>query len=510
MTPAAPPPVPAPSPRPPRLAAKSKVKLTAAASVLAVVVGVVGLKQLGKPSAEPRTVAVEDAPPVARSQKPESPPEPGTLPPMPGVLPPLDDKPDVRPAGHADQSDDKAKLKPDLDLPLAPPPAADGWKKPDPKQAADLTFDLPAPAADKPAKPVRIEADLPPADLPPADPARRKPDALPPLEFDLPPARPVEPKKQAAPAKIELEPLGPTPAKDDVPTIPIRPKAEKPKADPALLPAGDFDLPPPPPADPKPPVKPVPPPAPKADGFDLPPPAPPADVKPTPPAPPADPKPPVKPPVEPPTIKIDLDPPVPPPAPPADPKKKDQRIPPVDPPLSIEPPPPGGKIGADPLPPVEKLTPPAPVPPKDGAYDEDLHAKKAGDTFVSLSRLYYNGTEYDTALQAYNRDNPIDPTYVRVPPIWVLEKKYASLVGRGVKPVERADKPPAPVRVEVPAPPPFEKPREYVVKNPAGEMLARIAEQQLGDKKAWRRLAELNPDVEPADVIPAGTKLRLP
>ncbi len=43
-----------------------------------------------------------------------------------------------------------------------------------------------------------------------------------------------------------------------------------------------------------------------------------------------------------------------------------------------------------------------------------------------------------------------------------------------------------------------------------GEMMYRIAEQQLGNGTRWSDIARLNPSFNPAQPIPAGTVLRLP
>jgi hypothetical protein len=69
-----------------------------------------------------------------------------------------------------------------------------------------------------------------------------------------------------------------------------------------------------------------------------------------------------------------------------------------------------------------------------------------------------------------------------------------------------------------PAPPPGgavpvtvnSAPRNYQVQAPDGEMMYRIAEQQLGKGNRWMEIHDLNPTWQPAQPVPVGTVLRLP
>jgi hypothetical protein len=187
------------------------------------------------------------------------------------------------------------------------------------------------------------------------------------------------------------------------------------------------------------------------------------------------------------------------------PMKKDPPLvvdPPMkkDPPLVVDPP-----MKKDPLPleisPKVEPMPKPDIPKADGGYDEDLHTLKPNETYRSLSKQYYNSEAYATALQRYNADHPGRADYVRVPPIWVLEKKYPSDVANGPARVNYAPPPAADLS-------PRTEPTYTVAEN--GEMLADVAKKALGSEDAWKRVWDLNPQLNPAKLIPGGTRLRLP
>jgi hypothetical protein len=138
---------------------------------------------------------------------------------------------------------------------------------------------------------------------------------------------------------------------------------------------------------------------------------------------------------------------------------------------------------------------------KEGDYDEDMHSLKQNETYRSISKQYYNSDAYAIALQRYNRDNPGQADYVRIPPIWLLEKKYADdITANQARPVNYT-----PTAAE---PTPRNEPVYTVADN--GEMLADVARKQLGTEDAWKRIWDLNPQINPAKTIPGGTRLRLP
>ncbi|MCE9534230.1 MAG: hypothetical protein K8T89_24385 [Planctomycetes bacterium] len=139
---------------------------------------------------------------------------------------------------------------------------------------------------------------------------------------------------------------------------------------------------------------------------------------------------------------------------------------------------------------------------KDTEYDEDLHSIKPNETYKAISKTYYNSDAYAIALQRYNRDHPGQADYVRIPPIWLLEKKYtADIATTGTRAVNFS----APPAVEA-------APQNQAVYTVAdnGEMLADIARKQLGSEESWKRIWELNPQVNPAKMLPGGTRLRMP
>lgn len=70
-------------------------------------------------------------------------------------------------------------------------------------------------------------------------------------------------------------------------------------------------------------------------------------------------------------------------------------------------------------------------------------------------------------------------------------------------------RPAAPVAAELPAKPPVDEGRTYVVK--AGETLGVISKKVYGTTKHWKQLHEANRDVIPDPArMRAGTKIRLP
>jgi hypothetical protein len=166
-------------------------------------------------------------------------------------------------------------------------------------------------------------------------------------------------------------------------------------------------------------------------------------------------------------------------------------------------------------------------PKKRDAYDEDWHTPRPGDTFVVLSQEYFHDARYAQALQAYNKDRrKAGEEFYRIPPPWVLEEQYPNLVPKGDKPDKPAveAKPTGNIRFEPaapvpssgrPAPPPAGAATtvpsdEYRVLAKEGESIRDIAQKVLGSPGAWRKLWDLNPDVDPTQPIPTGTTLRVP
>src|SRR5205085_512778 len=68
--------------------------------------------------------------------------------------------------------------------------------------------------------------------------------------------------------------------------------------------------------------------------------------------------------------------------------------------------------------------------PPSTSFDVDLYEPRAGDTYESISREYYNDPRYAAALRAFNNNRPLQGgVQVEVPPMGVLRKKFPQLVG---------------------------------------------------------------------------------
>jgi nucleoid-associated protein YgaU len=142
----------------------------------------------------------------------------------------------------------------------------------------------------------------------------------------------------------------------------------------------------------------------------------------------------------------------------------------------------------------------------------DLHDVRAGDSYESISREYYNDARYAAALQAFNKGRPIQPgKYVEVPPIHVLRKQGGvtpSTAGR-VTPVNGSSdwRPMGSTTDPAPA---FRATagRTYIVPK-GGSSMPAIAEQVLGDRNRWTEIYDLNPRYLPASVA-EGVELKLP
>ncbi len=405
--------------------------------------------------------------------------------------------------------------------------------------ATPLAKPAPLPPAEMPST---IVLEMPPAPAPTIQQVRSESPMIPEVPMPAPIAPPVEPSIAIEPLTVPM-----TPSKKEAPAVAIEPvfiapepakKEPTPVAiDPIVVaePSGKSDpfLAPPPPDAPKP----LPQPAKddfssnkkieaKTDPLDLPPLIDPVkpevknpvivaggqEKKSNP--PPLEAPPLIAPPIEP-EVKPEMkkDPPLI--APPIEPEvKKEVRTPVIETPM-VEAPPkietpveaPVKKSPATiefvPLKKVESTIPDAPATlKKDGDFDEDLHSLKQNESYRSLSKQYYNSEAYSIALQRYNKDHPGQADYVRIPPIWVLEKKYAGDITGSQARAVNFTAPPAGDAA------PRTEPVYSVSDN--GEMLADVARKQLGSEDAWKRIWDLNPQLNPAKAIPGGTRLRMP
>ncbi len=380
-----------------------------------------------------------------------------------------------------------------------------------------FAFDPPPTPATKPAPVESLAIPEPPVtSAPKVEPIDLK---IPDVGATPVPAPPITTVKSdptlVLPPMDDLPPLVRTPGRDDPftaspppdtsvpratnPIIQVGTDAKKdapPKSEPAPMSKNEVPM-----FDPPPMIEP--PPAIKVD-------APPKlDIKLDPPAtktdtPKVDPK--IAPPVKVDTPPITIEPPVKVDTPIDPPAKKEMppklNLPDFDPPMKKDTPP-----AAIDLAPMPKADPPAPVSQpkidakKDGDYDEDMHSLKQNETYRSISKQYYNSDAYAIALQRYNRDHPGQADYVRIPPIWLLEKKYSDdIAANQARPVNYS-----PIAAEA-------APRNDAVYTVSdnGELLADIARKQLGSEDAWKRIWDLNPQLNPAKTVPGGTRLRLP
>lgn len=150
------------------------------------------------------------------------------------------------------------------------------------------------------------------------------------------------------------------------------------------------------------------------------------------------------------------------------------------------------------------------------SFDVDLHEPKAGDTYESISREFYNDPRYSAALRAYNRNKPLQGSGpIDVPPLHVL-KRYLQGGSGGPKPA-------ATVPVSQPggvpewgsATPAGSPVRstgsEKTFRVPTGGMSMRaIARVTLGNEQRWNDVYALNPQFKADEPLPAGTEVKLP
>ena len=170
------------------------------------------------------------------------------------------------------------------------------------------------------------------------------------------------------------------------------------------------------------------------------------------------------------------------------------------------------EVGPAPLPPVGVAAPAEPA--KKDSYEEDWHTPDSTvNTYVGISNFYYKTPDYAKALEAYNRDRKKPgESIVRVPPTWVLDEKFPNLTGKSPTPPGVTFDKVEPAGGTRPAPVPAPAAGtsdEYRVTAEAGEKIKDIARTVYGDPNAWRKLTDLNPNLDPTEPIPAGTTLRV-
>jgi nucleoid-associated protein YgaU len=173
------------------------------------------------------------------------------------------------------------------------------------------------------------------------------------------------------------------------------------------------------------------------------------------------------------------------------------------------------------VPAVGGASPYAVVTPQVDSYDEETYVCKPNDTFLSISRQYYQSEKYERALLLFNRNHPRatdairqDPPVMRdgqpvyIPPLRVLERQYASVIPDHI-PLPPPVPPLASAAPGYPAPLASSSDRLYRVR-PNGEMLWDIAQRTTGRGERWAEIYALNPQLNPQQPIPGGYTLRLP
>jgi hypothetical protein len=176
--------------------------------------------------------------------------------------------------------------------------------------------------------------------------------------------------------------------------------------------------------------------------------------------------------------------------------------PPVPLRLGSPPTPPGGLITLDKQPGVAGVSPARSSSPPRTDFDLDLHEPKAGETYASISRLHYGDARYAEALRTFNRNLELGRGgVVEVPPLYVLRRLSAPAGGAVGEPgaIRGVDWSPAPGRSASPS---FEVTRD-------GMTMWDVAEEVLGDRRQWKRVADANPGLDP-NGLTRGTRLRLP
>ncbi len=142
-------------------------------------------------------------------------------------------------------------------------------------------------------------------------------------------------------------------------------------------------------------------------------------------------------------------------------------------------------------------------------YDVDLHYPKGGgETWASVSKQYLGDDRYGEALKAYNRNATLSQVpRVEIPPIHVLRKKYATLIGQ---PVATATEKSNIEWASAPAVRPTSGGyRQYAI--PSGGMtMKEVAKAAYGDENMWGKIWDLNPTQRADEAMRAGTKILLP
>jgi LysM repeat protein len=153
------------------------------------------------------------------------------------------------------------------------------------------------------------------------------------------------------------------------------------------------------------------------------------------------------------------------------------------------------------------------------SYEEVRHVVRAGDTFQSLSKEYYNNEGYAPALKLWNQNHPrasdamahdgtpVPGERLFIPPVAQLEQHY----GASIPNVKAAPKPAGTMQTSYTAPAAVAAPELTYYRVIRDESLEAIAGSTLGSRDRANDVQRLNPLVaKSGQVVPAGTLLALP
>lgn len=147
------------------------------------------------------------------------------------------------------------------------------------------------------------------------------------------------------------------------------------------------------------------------------------------------------------------------------------------------------------------------------SYDVDIYEPKAGDTYESICREFYNDTRYAAALRAYNGNKPLQGIRsVDVPPIHVLRRVAQGQLTPGT-PAGRTGIGTVPEWGPSTVPAPTTRPGGGTTFRvpPGGMTLRAIAREVLNSEQRWTEIFDLNRQItKPDEPLPAGTEVKLP
>lgn len=167
------------------------------------------------------------------------------------------------------------------------------------------------------------------------------------------------------------------------------------------------------------------------------------------------------------------------------------------------------------VPAIRPQTPRATTP-KVESFDEHHLRAQPNDTIKGICERFYMSSKYERALLLFNRSHPMcaegcrhDPPVLQagesvfLPPVWVLEKRYANVI-----PGLPA---PTPIPAVGPSNPPVGTANGKVYKvSRTNQRFINVAQETLGDPMRWEDIYRLNPTFNPQYPLPMNTILRMP